>query len=155
MYVNNLVPIPNHFPSSKQKVIRNGYEVVYIHLRLLETKSIKFYSRFSSNLNIDKSPSVLYSVTLLPKPPGLLISPSRIWYPKSPKWPMGYYLILSVIIASLCMAVFRRRRRLAFHPDRLRTTVNQRFYRPRFFGSKMRVVHNRFKTVTVLKSVDT
>ena len=39
--------------------------------------------------------------------------------------------------------------------DRLRTTVNQRFYCPGFCGSKLWFVPNRFKTVTVFKRVDT
>ena len=49
--------------------------------------------------------------------------------------------------ARLCMPVFDGGDVQFFiflDPDRLKTTVNQRFYHTRFCGSKMRVVPNRF-----------
>ena len=47
--------------------------------------------------------------------------------------------------------------RIFLDPDQLRTKVNQCFYRPRSCESKLQVVPNHFKTVTLtvtLKSVD-
>ena len=77
------------------------------------------------------------------------------------KRPIMIYVMtpLEDRMASICIMCVRQRIRLVFHFSRswsaIRTTVNQRYYRPWICGSKLRVVPNRFKTVTVLKSVDT